>query len=88
MGPTTYIVILDAGPAMSAMEPKLHEFEIGENVLIRDIEVTARNPTALMTLGVRVSIGKTLGPTILARPAMKFRSFISIGRQRIAIEYG
>jgi diguanylate cyclase (GGDEF)-like protein len=42
--------------ATSGMEPTLLEFEIGENVLIRDIEATARILTALKSLGVRVAI--------------------------------
>ena len=42
--------------AASGMEPRHLEFEIGENVLIRDIEATARVLTALKTLGVRVAI--------------------------------
>jgi diguanylate cyclase (GGDEF)-like protein len=42
--------------AATGMEPKLLEFEIGENVLIRDIEATARILAALKSLGVRVGI--------------------------------
>jgi diguanylate cyclase (GGDEF)-like protein len=42
--------------AASGMEPKHLEFEIGENVLIRDIEATVRILTALKSLGVRVAI--------------------------------
>jgi diguanylate cyclase (GGDEF)-like protein len=42
--------------AASGMPPNLLEFEIGENVLIRDIEATARILTALKALGVRVAV--------------------------------
>jgi diguanylate cyclase (GGDEF)-like protein len=42
--------------AASGMAPNLLEFEIGENVLIRDIEATARILTALKNLGIRVAI--------------------------------
>jgi diguanylate cyclase (GGDEF)-like protein len=45
-----------AALAGSGMEPRLLEFEIGESVLIRDIEATARILMALKGLGVRVAV--------------------------------
>ena len=47
---------VQAALTASGMAPKLLEFEICENVLIQDIEATARILTALKGLGVRVAI--------------------------------